>query len=154
MVKKKDKELTRKPDLMATAFEATARYMRENVRLCIIGLVVLVVAIASGYAYALHAKSQRDKVEFRLAQGIEAFDAYEVNGKKEDIEKAETAFNDVARKNMGQTYYVAKLYLAKIDYMNGKTEDAKRLYGEVSKGASSPTLKALSEKAVQHLEKK
>ncbi len=152
MVKKKQKEITRKPDIVITTIEAAMRYMRKNVKICIIGLVILLMAIATGYAYALHAKSQYDKTQFLLAQGIETFDEYSTNGKKEDIDKAETIFKEVVQKKKGQLYYIAKLYLAKIDYVRGKSDDSKKLYQEVLNGTSSSTLKTLAEKAIQHID--
>ena len=84
---------------------------------------------------------------------MRSFDEYSMNGKKEELEKAETIFNDVAQKKKGESYYIAKLYLAKINYVRGKSEDAEKLYREVLGGTSNITLKTLSEKALQHIDK-
>ena len=153
-MKKKDKEIIQKPDMFHTLFTSTMQFIRTNTKLCIIGLVVLLVAIAAGYTYMLHLNSQYDKIQYKLTQGIQSFNAYNASGKQEDIEKAEGIFNEIAQKKMRQSYYIAKLYLAKINYMRGKNEDAKQIYQEIIKGTSSPMLKTLSEKAIEHIAKK
>lgn len=153
-MKKKEKEFIHKPDLLLTWFESTIRFIRENLKLCIIALAILFVAAASGYAYKLHLDSQYDKIQYQLAQGIQSFNEYIGNEKKEDIEKAEAIFTDVAQKKKGESYFIAKLYLAKINYSRGKNEDAKKIYQEIIKDSSSSALRVLSEKAIQHIDKK
>jgi predicted negative regulator of RcsB-dependent stress response len=153
-MKKKDKEIIQKPDMLLTLFTSTMQFIRTNLKLCIIGLVVLLVAIAAGYAYMLHVNSEYDKIQYKLTQGIQSFNEYNTSGKQEDIDKAESTFNEVVQKNKRQSYYIAKLYLAKINYMRGKNEDAKKIYQEIIKGTSSSMLKTLSEKAIQHIDKK
>lgn len=153
-MKKKDKEIIQKPDMLLTLFTSTMQFIRTNLKLCIIGLVVLLVAIAAGYAYMLHVNSEYDKIQYKLTQGIQSFNEYNTSGKQEDVEKAESTFNEVVQKNKRQSYYIAKLYLAKINYMRGKNEDAKKIYQEIIKGTSNSMLKTLSEKAIQHIAKK
>ena len=153
-MKKKDKEIIHKPDMLQTLFASAIQFIRKNTKWCIVGLVVFLVAIAAGYTYVLHLNSQYDKIQYRLAQGIQSFDEYNANGKQEDIEKAESIFNEIAQKKMKQSYYIAKLYLAKINYMRGKNEDAKKIYQEIIRGTSNTMLKTLSEKAIQHIDKK
>jgi hypothetical protein len=153
-MKKKDKEIIHKPDMLQTLFTSTIQFVRKNAKWCIVGLVVFLVAIAAGYVYMLHLNSQYGKIQYKLTQGIQSFDEYNANGKQEDIEKAGTIFNEIAQKKMKQSYYIAKLYLAKINYMRGKNEDAKKMYQEIVKGTSSSMLKTLSEKAIQHIDKK
>jgi predicted negative regulator of RcsB-dependent stress response len=153
-MKKKDKEIIQKPDILFTLFTSTVQFIRNNSKQCIVGLVVFLVALAAGYAYMLHVKSQYDKIQYKLTQGIQSFNEYSVNGKQEDIEKAESIFNEISQKKMQQSHYIAKLYLAKINYMRGKNEDAKKIYQEIIKGTSDSMLKALSEKAIEHIDKK
>jgi hypothetical protein len=153
-MKKKDKEIIQKPDMLLTLFTSTMQFIRTNLKLCIIGLVVLLVAIAAGYAYMLHVNSEYDKIQYKLTQGIQSFNEYNTSGKQEDIDKAESTFNEVAQKNKRQSHYIAKLYLAKINYMRVKNEDAKKIYQEIIKGTSNSMLKTLSEKAIQHIDKK
>jgi rubrerythrin len=107
----------------------------------------------AGYAYMLHLNSQYDKIQYKLTQGIQSFNEYSTSGKQEDIEKAESIFNEIVQNKKRQSYYIAKLYLAKINYMRGKNEDSKKIYQEIIKGTSNPTLKTLSEKAIQHIDK-
>ena len=153
-MKKKDKEIIQKPDMLLALFTSTTQFIREHLKQCIVGFIVLLFAIAAGYAYMLHLNSQYDKIQYRLTQGIQSFNEYNTSGKQEDIDKAESTFNEVAQKNKRQSYYIAKLYLAKINYMRGKNEDAKKIYQEIIKGTSNSTLKTLSEKAIQHIDKK
>jgi hypothetical protein len=153
-MKKKDKEIIHKPDILQTLLTSAIQFISKNAKWCIVGLVVFLVAIAAGYAYMLHLNSQYDKIQYKLTQGIQSFDQYNTNGKQEDIEKAESIFNEIAQKKIKQSYYIAKLYLAKINYMRGKNEDAKKIYQEIIKGTSNTMLKTLSEKAIQHIEKK
>lgn len=154
MAKKKEKEIIRKPDIILTTIESAVQFVKNNAKYFIIGLVVFLIAVAAVSVYALNAKNQYDKAQYRLAQGIQSFNEYNANGKKEDIEKAETIFNEVALKKKGELSFIAKLYQAKINYTRGKNEEAKKLYQEVMSNTSSATLKALAEKAIQHIEKK
>ena len=153
-MKKKDKEIIHKPDMLLTLFTSTTQFIREHLKQCIVGLIVLLFAIAAGYAYMLHLNSQYDKIQYKLTQGIQSFNDYNTSGKQEDLTKAESVFNEIAQKKMRQSYYIAKLYLAKINYMRGKNEDAKKIYQEIIKGTSSSMLKTLSEKAIQHIDKR
>jgi len=153
-MKKKDKEIVRKPDMFLTLFTSTTQFIREHLKQCIVGLIVLLLAFAGGYLYMLHLNSQYDKIQYQLAQGIQSFNEYSASGKQEDITKAEGIFNEISQKKMRQSHYIAKLYLAKINYMRGKNEDAKKIYQEIIKGTSSSMLKTLSEKAIQHIDKK
>ena len=153
-MKKKDKEIVRKPDMFLTLFTSTTQFIREHLKQCIVGLIVLLLAIAGGYIYMLHLNSQYDKIQYQLAQGIQSFNEYNASGKQEDITKAEGIFNEISQKKMRQSQYIAKLYLAKINYIRGKNEDAKKIYQEIIKGTSSSMLKTLSEKAIRHIDKK
>ena len=153
-MKKKDKEIIQKPDMLFTLFTSTMQFIRNNSKQCIVGLVVFLIALAAGYAYTLHVKSQYDKIQYKLTQGIQSFNEYSTSGKQENIDKAESIFNEISQKKMKQSHYVAKLYLAKINYMRGKNEDAKKIYQEIIKGTSDSMLKALSEKAIQQIDKK
>jgi predicted negative regulator of RcsB-dependent stress response len=154
MAKKKYKEIVHKSDVVITTIESAMQFIRNNLKQCIAGFVLLLIAITFGYAYLLYAKNQYDKTQYHLSQGIRSFDEYNMNGKKEELEKAETLFNDVAQKKRGQSCYIAKLYLAKINYVRGKNDDAKKLYQEVLNGGSNATLKSLSDKAIQHIDKR
>jgi predicted negative regulator of RcsB-dependent stress response len=154
MVKKKEKEIVRKPDIILMTIGSAIQFVQNNAKQFIIGLVVFLIVIAAVTAYGFNAKNQYDKAQYRLSQGIQSFNEYSASGKKEDIDKAEAIFNEVAQKKKGELSSIAKLYQAKINYARGKIEDARKLYQEVISSASSVTLKALAEKAIQHIEKK
>ncbi|MBA4390591.1 MAG: hypothetical protein C0399_06610 [Syntrophus sp. (in: bacteria)] len=154
MVKKKEKEILRKPDIILKTIKSAMQFVQNNAKQCSIGLVVFLIVVAAVAAYGFNAKNQYDKTQYRLSQGIQSFNEYNASGKKEDIDKAETIFNEVAQKKKGELSYIAKLYQAKINYTRGKSEDAKKMYQEVMGSTSSATLKALAEKAIQHIEKK
>jgi predicted negative regulator of RcsB-dependent stress response len=154
MVKKKEKEIIRKPDVILKTIGSALQFVQNNAKQCIIGVVVFLIVVAAVTAYGLNAKNQYNKTQYRLSQGIQSFNEYNASGKKEDIDKAETIFSEVAQKKKGELSSIAKLYQAKINYISGKNEDAKKLYQEVMTTASSATLKALAEKAIQHIEKK
>jgi predicted negative regulator of RcsB-dependent stress response len=152
-MKKKDKEIIHKPDMLLTLFTSTMQFLRNNSKQCIVGLVIFLIAIAAGYVYMLHLNSQYDKIQYQLSQGIQSFNEYNMSAKQDDINKAESIFNEVAQKKKKQSQYIAKLYLAKINYMRGKNEDAKRIYQEIIKGTSNSMLRTLAEKAIQHIDK-
>jgi predicted negative regulator of RcsB-dependent stress response len=116
--------------------------------------IVFLLAIVAGYLYMLHSRSQYDTIQYRLSQGIQSFAAYNAEEKQEDINKAEGIFNEIARKKKGKSYYIARLYLAKIQYIKGKSEDAKKIYQEILKDTSDSVLKTLSEKAIRQIDKK
>jgi predicted negative regulator of RcsB-dependent stress response len=154
MVKKKEKEIIRKPDIILTSIGSAIQFVQNNAKQFIIGLVIFIIVVAAAAAYGFHAKKQYDKTQYQLSQGIQSFNIYNASGKKEDIDKAETIFNEVAQKKKGDLSSIAKLYQAKINYIRGKSEDARKLYQEVISGTSSASLKAIAEKAIQHIEKK
>lgn len=154
MTKKKEKEFIRKPDTFLALFTKTTQFIQQHFKQCITAVVIFLLAIAAGYIYVLHSRSQYDTIQYRLSQGIQSFAAYNTEEKQEDINKAEDIFNEVARKKKGKSYYIAELYLAKIQYIKGKSEDAKKIYQEILKGASDSMLKTLSEKAIRQIDKK
>jgi hypothetical protein len=107
-MKKKDKEIIHKPDMLLTLFTSTMQFIRNNSKQCIAGFVIFLIAIAAGYAYMLHLNSEYDKIQYKLTQGIQSFNEYNTSGKQEDIVKAESIFNEVAQKNKKQSYYISR----------------------------------------------
>ncbi len=154
MTKRKEKEFIRKPDVFLTSFTKTTQFIQRHFRQCIAVAIVFLLAIVAGYLYMLHSRSQYDTIQYRLSQGIQSFAAYNAEEKQEDINKAEGIFNEIARKKKGKSYYIARLYLAKIQYIKGKSEDAKKIYQEILKDTSDSVLKTLSEKAIRQIDKK
>ncbi|HNS15530.1 MAG TPA: hypothetical protein PKM08_09375, partial [Syntrophorhabdaceae bacterium] len=132
----KKKEEIKKPDILITTIESAIAYAKKNLRSCIIGVIIVLAAAFSVYAYTLYERKQDEKVQYLLSQGIQSFDAYNLQGKKDSLDNAEKIFKDVISKNRGQLSVIAKLYLGKVYYVMGKNDEAKKLYGEVS-GSSS-----------------
>jgi len=150
----KKKEEIKKPDILITAIESAIVYAKKNLRSCIIGVIIVLAAAFSVYAYTLYERKQDEKVQYLLSQGIQSFDAYNLQGKKDSLDNAEKIFKDVISKNRGQLSIIAKLYLGKVYYVMGKNDEAKKLYGEVSGSSSGQATRSLAEKALEHINKK
>ena len=150
-MKRKEKEFTKKPDAFLVWFNSTTEFIRRHSRETIAGIIILLVAIAAGYTYMLHLDSQESRAQLSLAQAIQSFNEYGMSGNQEALTKAQTIFSQVSEKKIRNTGYIAKLYLGKIQYLQGKNEEARRLYQEVLKNSSNTALKRLAEKALQHI---
>lgn len=153
-MKKKDKEIIHKPDIVTVAFETVVQYIRDHMRQSIIVASAVVIIAAVAYGYILHLGNQDNKAQYKLSQGIQSYQEYEAEGRKESLGKAEKIFKEIEQSKRGDISFIAKLYLAKIQYTQGQGEKAKELYTNVANNASSKTLKTLSQKAIQNLEKK
>ena len=151
---KKKKEETKKPDILITAIESATAYVKKNLRSFIIGVIIVLAAAFSVYAYTLYEKKQDEKVQYLLSQGIQSFDSYNLNNKKDSLDNAEKIFKEVISEKRGQLSIIAKLYLGKVYYVMGKNEEAKKLYSEVSGSSSNPATRSLAEKALEHINKK
>jgi predicted negative regulator of RcsB-dependent stress response len=154
MAKKKLKEEIKKPDFMVRTLAAATAFVRQNLRMCILALVVVVVLSLSGYGYALYERNREEKVQYLLFRAIQAFEVYSQTNKEEDLKKAEGLLQDVVGKKHGESQRIAKLYLAKTYYARGKQEEAKKAYQELAAESSSSIVKSLAEKALQQIEKK
>ncbi len=151
MTKRQEKELTKKPDALLVWFNSTTEFIRRHFKETIAGVVALLILVAAGYAYMLHLESQENRVQLSLSQAIQSFNEYGMSGNQEALTKAQTIFNQVSQRKMKNTSYIAKLYLGKIQYIQGKNEEARKLYQEVVKSSSNAALKKLAEKALQHI---
>ena len=153
MVKKRIKQEIRKPDIFTTAMETAFRFVTANIKLFIIGAVVFCVGGLAAYGYAAYEGKKNEKAQVSLTEAITSLEQFNVTGKKEDLDKAETIFNKIAKERPGKVYLVAKLYLGSVYTLKGQTDDAKKIYQELSKG--SPTaIKVLAERALQNLNTK
>lgn len=151
---KKKKEEIKKPDLLITAIESTIAFVKKNLRSCIIGMVIVLAAAFSVYAYTLYERKQDEKVQYVLAQGIQSFDVYSLSGKKDALDNAEKFFQDVINEKRGRLSIIARLYLGKVYYSRGKNEEAQKIYQDILNGSSDSATKALAEKALEHINKK
>ncbi|MCX5798084.1 MAG: tetratricopeptide repeat protein [Proteobacteria bacterium] len=154
MAKKKTKEEIKQSDILIKTIGSIVTFVRNNLKLCIIGVIILFVVGLSVYGYMLYEKRQNEKAQNTLFQGINNFEVYTLSGKEDDLNKAEGIFRKVVKEKQGKTSDIAKLYLGKIYSIKGKDEEAKKVYEEILKESSETVLKMLSEKALQHIEKK
>jgi hypothetical protein len=151
MTKRKVKEELRKPDFLLMTIGRTTAWTREHLRLCIIGVSALVVLGLALTAYRMYEIREDDKLQYQLTEGISAFQEYAANGNGQALQKAEAAFKALSASHHKGMDEVARLYLAKIYYSQGKTEDARSIYLDVKSRASSSLLRKLAEAALQHI---
>ncbi|OPY72288.1 MAG: hypothetical protein A4E64_02990 [Syntrophorhabdus sp. PtaU1.Bin058] len=150
---KMKKEEIKKPDILITAIESTVAFVKKNLRSCIIGVIIFFLAAFSVYAYTFYEKKQDEKALYALAQGIQSFDMYNLSGKKDDLDNAEKTFQGVINEKRGRLSIMAKLYLGKVYYSRGKNEEAQRIYQDILNTSSDSVIKALAEKALEHIKK-
>lgn len=154
MAKKQTKELIKKPDFLIVFVETAYIFIKNNLRNFIIGIVIFFVAALSVYGYTVYSSKQEEKAQSTLFQGIRSFEEYSQTGKQESLTNAENVFQTLIKEKRGKAYQIARLYLATIYTMQGKTEDARALYREIMKNSPDTILKTLAEQALQGLEKK
>jgi hypothetical protein len=77
-----------------------------------------------------------------------------VAGNEEDLRNSEGAFKDILAQKQGKTYKIARLYLARIQYLHGKKDEAAKLYRDILKDSPDSLLKTIAEKAIVDIEKK
>jgi predicted negative regulator of RcsB-dependent stress response len=154
MAKKQTKELIKKPDFLIVFVETAYIFIKNNLRNFIIGIVIFFVAALSVYGYTVYTSKQEEKAQSTLFQGIRSFEEYSQTGKQESLTNAENVFQTLIKEKRGKAYQIARLYLATIYTMQGKTEEARGLYREIMKNSPDTILKTLAEQALQGLEKK
>jgi predicted negative regulator of RcsB-dependent stress response len=154
MAKNKLKQDIKKPDIVIRTFTYIIRQVRENLKLCIAGFVGILVICLCIFAYMLYEKKQDDKVQYMLSQGIQGFAEFSATGNEEALKKAEDAMNNVVNEKRKKTQSIAKLYLGKIYYIKGNTEESKKIYKEVQNESNEPVIKMLSERALSYIENK
>ena len=151
MTKRKVKEELKKPDFLLVTIGRVTAWIKEHLKLCIIGASALVVVGLALTAYQVYEAREDDRLQYQLAEGISAFQEYATNGSGQALQKAVTAFKALSASHHKGVDEVAKLYLAKIYYTQGKNDDARSLYLDVKSRASSGILRKLAEAALQHL---
>lgn len=154
MAKKQTKQLIKKPDFLIVFVETAYIFIKNNLRNFIIGIVIFFVAALSVYGYTVYSNKQEEKAQSTLFQGIRSFEEYSQTGKQESLTNAENVFQTLIKEKRGKAYQIARLYLATIYTMQGKTEEARALYREIMKNSPDTILKTLAEQALQGLEKK
>jgi hypothetical protein len=154
MPTKKANELVRKPDILLRSINVTSSFVMNNLRLVVIGVVLCGVAALSAYGYAIHANKQAERARSELFQAVASFEEYRQTEKQEALSKAENAFQKLVKEERGDTYKIAKLYLATILTLKGKPQEAKTLYRELKRDASGTILADLSERALRQIDNK
>jgi hypothetical protein len=151
MTKRKVKEDLKKPDFMLLMLERVTTWTKQHLRLCIVGAAALVVIAIALTMYRMYETSQDEKLQYQLEEGITAYQEYTTNGSGQALQKAESVFKGVLASHRNGLSEVAKLYLARIYYSQGKSEDARSLYLDVKDRASSSVLRKLADTALQHI---
>ncbi len=154
MAKKNAKELVKKPDVLLATIERTYVYIRNNLKLFVIGVIIFLAAVVSAYGYTIYARNQEEKAQQTLFQGIRSFEEFGRTGNQDSLASAENTFLTLVREKRGKAFHTARLYLATIHRTKGETEEAKALYRDVIKDSPGTLLRALAEQALQGLEKK
>jgi hypothetical protein len=151
MTKRKVKEDLKKPDFMLVTLARLTTWTKQHLRLCIVAAAVLVVFGLALTAYRIYETGEADKLQYQLEEGISAYQEYTTNGSGQALQKAESIFKSVSASRHKALDEVAKLYLAKIYYSQGKSEDARSLYLDIKGRASNSILRKLAETALQHI---
>ena len=149
MTKKKVKEELKRPDILLATIGHVAGWVKEHVRLCVIGAVVLVAVAFAATGYRMYQASQDERVQYQLAVGMRSFQEYAMNGSDDALKKAESAFKALSASHTRDVNDIARLYLGKIYYAQGKAEDAKALYLQVKDKGTDATLRKFAEAALQ-----
>ncbi len=151
MTKRKVKEELKKPDFLLVTLGRVTVWTKQHLRLCIVGAAALVVIGLGLTAYKMYEAREDDKLQYQLTEGIGAYQEYTTNGSGQALQKAESIFKSVSASRHKGLDEVAKLYLAKIYYSQGKSEDARSLYLDIKSRASNSILRKLAETALQHI---
>ena len=154
MARRKVIQEIKKPDMIMRTFAFTINWVKANLKLCIAGAAALLIICICVTGYAYYSNKQDDKAEYLLSQGIRSFAEYGASGSAEALKKAEDAFNKTVSEKRKKTAVIAKLYLGRIYFAEGKTEEAKKMYKEAQSESSDPVVKMLSEKALNYFDKK
>jgi len=153
MATKKIKEEIKKPDILVRLAETALEFVRTNLRLVIIAAVVFCAAGFSVYGYTVYQDKQNEKVQVAISEGVKNLESYYASGKKEDLDKAESTFQKIVKERKGKVYLVAKLYLGTVYTLKGQTDDAKKIYEELSRKSPS-VLRMLAERDLRNLDTK
>jgi predicted negative regulator of RcsB-dependent stress response len=152
VTKKKVKEELKKPDIVLLAIERVTGWVKQHARLCIIGLVVLAVIAVAITGVRIYQARVDEEMQYRLAEGIKAFQEYASGGKEDSLKKAESIFKGLSTSGRNGIEEIALLYLGKIYYLQGKNEDAKAQYQKVKGRAGSSVIVSLAESGLKNSE--
>jgi hypothetical protein len=152
--KKSVREEIKRPDPIQAFFADSIAWVRQNKTRCIAIVVIVIVAGGAGWGYGFYRNSKVEKAQYLLAVGMRAYQEYAVNPQGDALARSEGSFGQAAKVGPAGVRDVARLYLAKIALIKGSKEQARRLYSELSRSASSDVVRKLSDAALQDLDRK
>ncbi len=153
-VKKNVRDEIRRPDPIQSFFTDTIDWVRENRNRCIAIAIIAVIVGGAGWGYGYYRSARDEKAQFLLAQGIRSYQEYVGNPQGDALARTERTFQEAAKAGPAGVRDISRLYLARIALLKGSKEEARRLYSEVNRSASSDVVKKLSDAALQDLDKK
>ncbi len=153
MVKKAVKEELKKQDVVLSSLQKWKEWAAANIKICIIGVIVVILLGLGGWAFASYRSSRNDQIQYKLTQAIRNFQEYTLAGKSDSLPKAETGFKEVMNEGRSGPGAVAGLYLAKIALLKGNKEEAKTIYDRLSKKPANDVIKKLADAGLKGLEK-
>jgi len=154
MARKKDKEILHHPDIFMRTYDYVAIYIQENTKQCLYILVAFIVVAAGVGSYFLYSNYQDKKIQYQLAQGINAMETYGQTRAQGDMAKAQEIFQKIAVQTHGKPRYISTLYLANINLIQGKRDEALKQYQDVARNSSNDVLTHLANTAIKSMEKK
>ncbi|MHB8109394.1 MAG: tetratricopeptide repeat protein [Syntrophorhabdaceae bacterium] len=154
MARKKDKEILHHPDIFMRSYDYVSLYIQENTKQVIYGLIAILLIAAGVASYFIYANYQDKKVQYQLAQGIQAMETYGQTKAQTDIAKAQDIFQKIASQTQGNPRYISTLYLANISLIQGKRDEALKQYQDVARNSSNDILIQLANTALKSVEKK
>jgi predicted negative regulator of RcsB-dependent stress response len=153
MPRRKIREELKREDFLLSSFEKSKSWIGENLRLCIVAALVIVLLGLSGWAFTAYKNGKNDRAQYFLATGIAKFQEYTIANKADSLSKAEADFKQVVKIGSDGPRDAAQLYLAQIALTKGKKEEAKALYKGIVKKPSNDIVKKLAETGLSSLEK-
>jgi hypothetical protein len=152
VTKRKVKEELKRPDILLLAIARVSGLVKEHARLCIIGLIALAVIALAITGVRIYQARADEEMQYRLAEGIKAFQEYAYGGKEESLKKAESIFKELSASRRSGVEEIAMLYLGKVYYLQGKSEDAKAQYIKAKNQASNTVITKLAEAGLKNAE--
>jgi len=154
MPRRKLREELKREDFFLSSFEKSRNWVRENLRICVVGALVVVLLGLSGWAFAAYTSGRNDRAQRLLATGISKFQEYTMANKADSLSQAEADFKQVVRISSDGTRDAAQLYLARIAAAKGNKQEARKLYARIAQKPSNDIIKKLAETGLSHLEQK
>jgi hypothetical protein len=88
VTKRKVKEELKRPDILLAAIGYVVGWVKEHVRVCVIGAVALVAIALAVTGYKIYQANEDEKLQYQLTEGIRSFQEYAMNGSDEALRHA------------------------------------------------------------------